>query len=204
MPVRRFERGLERRRKTRRLTHALFGFLLVNSISANGETSTGLIKDISFGVLAPGVHATKTLTLSSGGAAGSRLLDISISAHSPQSEGATEVETEEQTDDLDDPTSPTQLDKTIHQQTIVVPTVAPFAVSNDVTYVRDREEWPGPASLETFEDESFDPRKGTEALVNVTFSCTGPWSVYIENIALETVVSHCGYPRNGYTPDIYD
>ncbi|KAJ2918543.1 hypothetical protein MD484_g1826, partial [Candolleomyces efflorescens] len=159
----------------------------VNSISANGETSTGLIKDISFGVLAPGVHATKTLTLSSGGAAGSRLLDISISAHSPQPDGATDTATGEQTDELDDPASPTQLDKTIYQQTIVVPTVAPFAVSNDVSYVRDREEWPGPASLGTFEDESLDPRKGTEALVNVTFTCAGPWSVYIENIALETV-----------------
>ncbi|KAJ2928613.1 hypothetical protein H1R20_g8470, partial [Candolleomyces eurysporus] len=159
----------------------------VNSISANGETSTGLIKDISFGVLAPGVRATKTLTLLSGGAAGNRLLDISISAHSPQTDDAPEAETEQQTDELDDLTSPTQLDKTIHQQTINVPTVAPFVVGNDVTYVRDREEWPGPASLDTFEDESFDPRKGTEALVNVTFSCPGPWSVYIENIALETV-----------------
>lgn len=154
----------------------------INTISVNGETSTGLIKDIPFGVLAPGVHASKTLHLASGGSGGDRLLDISISANTPQSE---ETSGESSDEDEDEPASPVQIDKTVYQETLTVPTIAPFAVDSAVMYARTRGEWQGLASLDTFAEDYFDERKGTEALVNIKLDCTGPWGVYIENITLD-------------------
>ena len=162
----------------------------VNTISVNGETSAGLIKDVPFGILAPGVQGTKTLHLMNTGSGGNRLLDISISASSPQPRGeATPESPSGRGEEVQEPASPGQdAHRTVYQETITVPTVAPFAVENDVAYARARGEWRGLADMSTYEDDCFDQRKGSEASINVKLECTGPWGVRIDGIKLETPV----------------
>lgn len=157
----------------------------------NGEASAGLIKDVPFGILAPGVQATKTLHLMNTGSGGNRLLDISISASSPHPRGeATPESPSGRGEEVQEPGPPDQdVHRTVYQETITVPTVAPFAVENDVAYARTRGEWVGLADMGAYEDDCFDQRKGSEASINVKLECTGPWSVRIDGIKLETPVS---------------
>lgn len=157
----------------------------MNTISVNGETSTSLIRDIPFGILAPGVQASKTIHLVNSGTGGNRLLDISITGNSVRTP---EESSDDEAEGEAEPTSPTQVDKTVFSETISIPTVAPFSVVSDVAYARSRRKWLGLASLETFDADNYDQRKGSEALINMQISCTGPWSVHIEHLSLEMMV----------------
>ncbi|KAF9268549.1 hypothetical protein L218DRAFT_852654 [Marasmius fiardii PR-910] len=149
----------------------------VNTIMADEEKSSGLLKGISLGVLSPGVSAVKALHLHSTGAAGDRTLDISVQSRS----------TSITTDSGDDVavTQPELLDITETLRTVVVPTVEPLQMTCDVTYRRTLHPRKGLADLETFENDFWDDGDGGEATVVTTFRCSEPWGLAIESLVLK-------------------
>lgn len=152
----------------------------MNFISIDDERSAGLIRDIPFGTLAPGESSTRTLHLVSAGAAGDRSLDISITANTPDARDAADGEVTGE-----EPTSPAQIDKTVYQETIQVPTLAPFTAEDDVAYIRCREEWQGVATLDSFEVDHVDQRQSVEAAIWLKLAVAGPWGVWLEKVELE-------------------
>ncbi|KAK7036442.1 hypothetical protein VNI00_011639 [Paramarasmius palmivorus] len=146
----------------------------LNTISVDDEQSSGLIKGVSFGLLAPGVGAIKTLNLVSTGAAGDRTLDISIQSRTPSTR-----------EDPETSPQPELLDITETLQTVVVPTAEPFTMTCDVTYRRVAEGRPGLADLKTFENDYWDDSDGGEANVRTVLQCNGPWELQIEKFILK-------------------
>lgn len=160
---------------------------LVNHIVCDGQQSSGLIKGVSFGTLPPGVNVLKTLYLVNTGAAGDRVLDISIrsqikSKSSPVSSPATT------------PSSPEMLANTFDTnetlQTLTVPTVNPIKITYDVGYKRPLADRPGIANLKTFEDEFWDDGEGGEALISSRLETVGPWCLELLSIELDREVSN--------------
>lgn len=144
----------------------------VNTIILDDERSSGLIKGVSFGVLAPGVSALKTLYLANTGAAGERVLDFSIQS-TATGDVHENIELRDMTETL---------------QTLVVPTVNPLAVGFDVVYRRTLGEQLGLADLKTFESDFWDDVDGGEAVVTFRMVCAEPWSLEIESVKLVTQV----------------
>lgn len=155
---------------------------LVNWIVVDEERSPSLIKGIHLGVLAPGVSTVKTIHLFNTGAGGDRMIDISITTRSP-----TDAET--QSNDDDDEEEETTRDEMEHLKMLVVPTVAPLQITQNVTYRRALGEWAGLADLETFDDSYWDSKRGGEAVANASITCAGPWGVVIDSVELERQVS---------------
>ena len=60
---------------------------IVNFIDLEGQRSSALIKGVAFGVLQPGDSVRKTLRLTSTGAGGERVLDISVQSRVPHPDG---------------------------------------------------------------------------------------------------------------------
>jgi trafficking protein particle complex subunit 11 len=125
-------------------------------------------------VLAPGLRVLKTLYLVNTGAAGHRMVDISVQSRSTDSEEIDEsLEFQDVTDTL---------------QTLIVPTVDPIEISHTVTYTRSLSEWPGLADLRTFDTDFCDDRRGGQALIKSKMVCVGPSEIEIESIRLEREV----------------
>lgn len=141
----------------------------------DNEQSSSLIKDVHCGVVAPGMSVTKTLHLLSSGAAGDRVLDISVQTRIP------EVIAEDQEHRVNDVTETLQ--------TIVVPTLEAFQVMQEVTYQHSLKGWGGLADLASYDEDYEDEGRGAEAMVMTDVSIAGPWSVYVEHIGLEDEVS---------------
>ncbi|KAF8911521.1 Gryzun, putative trafficking through golgi-domain-containing protein [Gymnopilus junonius] len=154
----------------------------VNWIVVDEERSSSLIKGIHVGVLAPGVSVTKTLHLFSTGAAGDRMVDISVQTRtvSRKLEGI-----QEEDNGKNDEQQHHAHDMMEHLKMFTIPTVEPIQVTHDVSYRRSLKSWSGPADLQTFEESFWDDRKGGEALINVLMSCVGPWSLNIESVEFE-------------------
>ncbi|KII95624.1 hypothetical protein PLICRDRAFT_662357 [Plicaturopsis crispa FD-325 SS-3] len=152
----------------------------VNQIVFDDQTSSGLIKGIPFGVVAPGVNVLKTLHLINTGAAGDRVLDISVQSRSTATPAPVESPTSPEY-----PASAALVDTNEILQTMVVPTAAPFKVTRHVSYRRALGEGPGLADLRTYEGDFWDDRDGGEAIVTTTLECTGPWGVDIESLKLD-------------------
>jgi hypothetical protein len=146
----------------------------VNTIVLEDERSTGFIKGVSFGVLASGVRVTKPLYLLNTGAAGNRMVDISVQSRPTGSE---------ETDD-----SLEFQDVTETLQTLIVPTVDSIEINQTVTYSHSPSEWPGLADLSTFDTGFWDDRFGGEALITSKITCVGPSEIEIESIRLEREV----------------
>ena len=125
-------------------------------------------------MLAPGVHVIKTLYLVNTGAAGNRMVDISVQSRSTNSEA------------IDDSLEFQDVTETL--QTLVVPTVDPIEMSQIVTYMRSLGEWPGLADLRTFDTDFWDDRCSGEALITSKIVCVGPSKIEIESIRLEKEV----------------
>lgn len=152
----------------------------VNHIVFDNQRSTGLIRGVSFGIVAPGVNALKTLYLVNTGAAGDRTLDISIQSRSiPKSSSSAESS--------DVPAYPSDTSEAL--QTLTVPIVNPIKLSYDVGYTRALAERPGLAHLQTFEGDFWDDGEGGEALVSVRMEVVGPWSLEIQSVNLIRQVS---------------
>ncbi|KAJ3553164.1 hypothetical protein NM688_g3760 [Phlebia brevispora] len=154
----------------------------VHSISYDRETWTNLIKGVSFGILAPGVSVMKTLYLTSSGAAGDRVIDISVqSRNTAESPVTTPVSPKSPTTNLSD------TGETL--RTVVVPTVEPIAVETSVTYSRSRKMQPPLADFSTYDDESWDGATG-EATVVTSWRCLGPHGLHVESVQLVQEPSH--------------
>jgi hypothetical protein len=152
---------------------------LVNSIVLGEERSSGLIKGVPFGVIAPGVNVMKTLYLFNSGSPGNRMIDISVRSRSLTS---LEQPSEGMSSELDDASETLQ--------TLVVPTVEPIKVTFDVVYRRTLGQRNGLADLTTFEETFWDDGEGGEAVVDTRMECTGPWALEVFYVRLVNQVSH--------------
>ncbi|KAF9460741.1 Gryzun, putative trafficking through golgi-domain-containing protein [Collybia nuda] len=142
-----------------------------NIIMLDEKQSSGFIKGVSFGSLAPGVKVLKTLYLLNAGAVGDRMVDLSI-----QSKSAHEFGTAQ------DPGTP---DMTETLRTLIVPTVNPIKITHNVMYTRPSSERLGLADLRTYDADFWDNGSVNEALVETTIECAGPSGLFIESITLE-------------------
>ncbi|KZP28516.1 hypothetical protein FIBSPDRAFT_917686 [Athelia psychrophila] len=152
----------------------------VNHIVFGGERSTGLIKGVSFGTIASGVTALKTLNLINTGAAGDRTLDISI-----QSRAISNVAAPDTPPSSPDSTDAHEIADTSEAlQTLIIPTVSPIAVSYSVAYRRALTQPHRLAHLNTFGNDYWDDSQGGEALITSRLEVVGPWSLEVQSIKL--------------------
>ena len=160
---------------------------LVNNIVLGGEYSSGLIKGVPFGMIAPGMNVTKTLYLSSSGAPGNRMVDISIRSQSTTSATSATAPLESTSEGS---AAPGELaDASESLQTLVVPTVEPFTISFYVVYRRALGERRGLADLETFEPTFWDDGEGGEAEIDSKIVFSEPWGVEVVDVRLKKQVS---------------
>jgi hypothetical protein len=120
----------------------------------------------------------KTLYLFNTGAAGDRIIDISIQSRtmqklSPSSSGSRSPDSQSYPSDTSEAL-----------QTLTVPIVNPITISYDVGYRRGLAERPGLANLASFDGEFWDDREGGEALVSARMETMGPFSLHIESVKL--------------------
>ncbi|KAG8930220.1 hypothetical protein FRC01_003141 [Tulasnella sp. 417] len=105
----------------------------VNKISFAEQESTGLIKGVQFGTIAPGGIASKTLYISSSGFHGNRVLDVSIRTrlHASEDEPSTPPPVPESPTTSGPPSDSCEL-----LRTIAIPVVRPFECLSQATYHR--------------------------------------------------------------------
>lgn len=150
----------------------------------DAQRSSGLIKGIRLGTIAPGVSATKTLYLVGSGAPGDRMLDVSIQSTSAQP-GSTS-----KSDDDAVPRSSSSLgehaaiDSCEKLQTIVIPTSGALTATNDVAYRRSKNAMPALADLSTVEDDFWDDSHGGVAVVTTRIECSAPCGLVVESLKL--------------------
>lgn len=148
------------------------------------QRSSGLIKGIRLGTIAPGVSATKTLYLVGSGAPGDRMLDISIQST------AVQPGTTSKGDDDAEPRSSSPLsahaavDSCEKLQTIVIPTSGALTVTYDVAYRRSKNALPALADLSTVEDDFWDDSYGGVAVVTTRIECSAPRGLVVESLKL--------------------
>lgn len=148
------------------------------------QRSSGLIKGIRLGTIAPGVSAAKTLYLVGSGAPGDRTLDISIQSTAVQP-GVTS-----KGDDDAEPRSSSSLsahaavDSCEKLQTIVIPTSRALAITYDVAYRRSKNAMPALADLSTVEDDFWDDSYGGVAVVTTKIECSAPCGLVVESMKL--------------------
>ncbi|KAG9221235.1 hypothetical protein CCMSSC00406_0008930 [Pleurotus cornucopiae] len=147
----------------------------VSSISVDGEQSSGLIRNVQFGTLSPGVSAVKVLHIVSTGAPGDRLVDVSIQSKPPANHLQDESDAEGDS---------RLVDLSEMLQTIAIPTVAPFKYSYGISYQHSIAGPAGLADLRTFESDYWDSSSGGEAVVCLNVEFIGPWPLTIESLDL--------------------
>lgn len=150
----------------------------VNYIRYGEEQSSSLIKGIPFGVLASGASITKILHLGTSGAAGDRVIDISVQSRSTASRPLASDSASPQSP------HPTHTDTGETLQTLVVSTTEPITFASQVAYKRSPNPQAGLAHLATYEDDFWDDGDGGEAHVVTTVSCVGPTGIIIESAKL--------------------
>ncbi|KAG6837812.1 hypothetical protein H0H93_016180 [Arthromyces matolae] len=129
-----------------------------NTIIMDDERSSNFIKGIPFGLLAPGDRAEKILYLVPSGASGDRVVDISIQSKATHS---TAIEPEE-----DDITETTRM--------LVISTSDPLKATQTISYRHSLGAWPGLADLTTFDGDTWNAIRTSEALVETRLECAGP------------------------------
>ncbi|KAJ7287102.1 Gryzun, putative trafficking through golgi-domain-containing protein [Mycena rebaudengoi] len=141
-----------------------------NTIVLDEERSPSLIKGINFGILKPGVSAVKTLLLVSTGAAGDRMVDVSIQSTAVSDRHVENPELQDMTETL---------------QTIAVPTLEAIKVNFGVNYRRALGPHAGVADLRTYDWDFWDDSEKGEAIVTAQMECAGPWALQVESIQLQ-------------------
>jgi len=134
---------------------------IVNTITVDDEQSSGLIKGIEFGAIHPGEISTKVLYLSMSGAAGPRIIDISIQSRIDTGEithGDNEV-----------------------LKTVTVQGLLPFSWETDVTYCHPVD---SPAPWLDLSRIAERHRVEAEATVSVKLKLESPWDVVVQSIRL--------------------
>lgn len=152
-----------------------------NLIALDDERSSSLIKGVNFGVLQPGVSVVKTLYLISSGAAGDRMVDVSIQS--------TALEAHQ-------PENPELQDMTETLQTLVVPTLDAIKVKFDVEYKRALGPRAGVADLRTYDHDFWDDGDGGEAIVTARMECAGPWALEVASMKLHRQVGQVNSQMN--------
>lgn len=150
-----------------------------NTISIDDEQSSSLIKGVYCGVIKPGVVVAKTLHLLSHDTAGDRVLDISVQTRIPGSSSS----------DQDD----SEGDVTENLQTVSIPTVDAFHLTQDVTYQHNEREWTVLTDLRSYEEDYEEYERGIEATIVTDISIVGPWSIYIECIKFDNEVGQSDF-----------
>ncbi|KAG2153198.1 Gryzun, putative trafficking through golgi-domain-containing protein [Suillus clintonianus] len=140
------------------------------------QRSSGLIKGIRLGTIAPGVSATKTLYLVGSGAPGDRMLDISIQSTSIQPVSMSKGDDDAEPRNSSSLGAHATVDSCEKLQTIVIPTSGALAVTYDVAYSRSKNAIPALADLSTVEDDFWDDSYGGE--------CSAPCGLVIESLKL--------------------
>ena len=165
-------------------------FLTAQYIIFDGQRSSGLIKGIRFGIIAPGVSAAKTLHLVGSGAPGDRMIDISIQSTSVQAASMAKVG-----DDARHPRSSSSsnahaaADACEKLQTILIPMSRALSVVYDVAYRRSKNAMPALADLSTVQDDVWDDSYGGVAVIATRMECTAPCGLVIESLKLHRQVS---------------
>ena len=125
----------------------------------------------------------KTLYLVNTGAAGDRILDISIQSRTmPKSSSSGPISVSR-----DSESQPSDTSEAL--QTLTVPTVNPITISYDVGYRRALAERLGPSDLASYDNTFWDGGEGGEALVNARMETMGPYSLEVESVKLIRHVS---------------
>ncbi|TCD61939.1 hypothetical protein EIP91_007679 [Steccherinum ochraceum] len=157
------------------LLHPLEVEHAVSSITFDGQSSTSLIKGVTFGTLAPGVNMSKTLLLSVEGAIGDRTLDISV-----QSQTTSTTAPPPPVTSPDSPPLHTDTSETL--RTLVIPSVEPIKFEQTVKYRRSTKKAAGLADIATFEDDFWDD--AGEAYVSTVMTCSGQSGISVESVKL--------------------
>jgi len=178
------------------ITDLQFSCLLkAQYIVFDNQRSSGLIKGVRLGTIAPGVTATKTLCLVGSGAPGDRMLDISIQSTSVQPGSTSKGE-----DDDVEPRSSSSLsdhaviDSCEKLQTIVIPTSRALTATYDVAYRRSKNAMPALADLSTVEDDFWDDSCGGVAVVTTKIECSAPCGLVVESLKLHRQVGGMNLP----------
>lgn len=148
------------------------------------QRSSGLIKGIRLGTIAPGVSATKTLYLVGSGAPGDRMLDISIQSTSVQPGSTSKGDDDAEPRSSSSLSAHAAVDSCEKLQTIVIPTSGALTATYDVVYRRSKNAMPALADLSTVEDDFWDDSYGGVAVVTTRIECSAPCGLVVENLKL--------------------
>ena len=151
----------------------------------DGERSSSLVKDVELGKIAPGEDATKEIHLFCAGAAGERVMDVSVRSRAVIEEG----EDEEYSEEDGDGKEKNEADTMEHLKLLTVQAIAPLRVETRISYTRSREPWSGLADLRTFDAGFWDLGRGGVAHVVSEIGCVGPWGLHIEKLELHRRVT---------------
>lgn len=164
----------------------------VNRIIIGEQQSTGLIKGVSLGILAPGETASKTLLLASTGTNGDRMVDISVQSRTaPLSSPISRPGSPSGPDALE--TSSTENNEIL--QTLEIPIIAPFIFKQQMVYMRKDGALNALSDLTTFDKEFWDDSQGGRVVVSSTLECVdcaGAAGIVIESIELVKEVTSFG------------
>lgn len=155
---------------------------LANKITIGDEQFSSLIKGVLCGIIKPGAATVKILHLLSRGAAGDRILDISVQTRIPGSSSPDQVSQDDRESDV-----------TENLQTVSVPTVDAFHLTQGVTYQHSKKEWSGLGDFKGYEEDYEDFERGMEATVITDIRVVGPWSIYIERVEFDNGVGQSGF-----------
>ncbi|KAI0079255.1 hypothetical protein K474DRAFT_1617849 [Panus rudis PR-1116 ss-1] len=151
-----------------------------NFITFDGQRSSSYIKGAQFGILKPGVSASKTLYLGTLGAVGDRTIDISVQSRAGTSLSSSSSSSPVSPNAPQSPAIPVDSGETL--RTLVVPTVEPITTSHSVSYRRSTKPLPGLGELDTFENGYWED--DGEADVVMTFAAVGPAAMKVERVKL--------------------
>ncbi|KAH7910026.1 Gryzun, putative trafficking through golgi-domain-containing protein [Hygrophoropsis aurantiaca] len=153
----------------------------VQHIILDGERSSGLIKGVHFGIIAPGVTVLKTLYMTCCGAPGDRTIDVSIQSNSAISSPCRSRSTSPSST-----TDPISRDVSETLQTIVIPTSRALEIAYDVGYRRALGNRLALSDLSIYEDDEANDAipSEAEAVVTAKIRCSGPWGLEVESLRL--------------------
>ncbi|KAL4064245.1 Gryzun, putative trafficking through golgi-domain-containing protein [Scleroderma yunnanense] len=151
----------------------------VQYIICNNQRSSGLIKGIQCGTIAPGVSVAKTLILVSTGTVGDRTIDISVQSNISSNQLLGPSPAESHTSSSDSTSAANDTSEIL--QTLVISTATAFAVTQGVEYFRSLQPALPLADLSAIENESWG---GGEIVVTTTIECSAACGVEIQSVKL--------------------
>lgn len=162
-------------------SYAMLMSLIAQYITFDDQRSSGLIKGIQFGIIAPGVSASKTLYLVGSGAPGDRMIDISIQSTSVQVASMTNDDDAEHPRSSSSSSTHAAVDACEKLQTILIPMSRALSVTYDVSYRRSKNAIPA-------EDDVWGDSYGGVAIITARIECSAPCGLLIEGLKLHRQV----------------